>query len=164
MADEEETPEDGEEEPPKKGKGMLFGLIGAVVLGGGGFYASFSGMIGGGGEAPEEEPEVVAMAVELQPVFVPIDDMVISLGGGANSRHLAFAAQLEVEPPFEEEVANLKPRILDIINTYLRAVEERDIESPAAMARLRAQMLRRVQIITGDGKVKDLLITQFVLN
>lgn len=166
MAEDQETPEDGDEAPPKKGKGMLFGMIGAVVLGGAGFFASFSGMlpIGGGAAPEEEEAPMEVMVAEVQPVFVPIEDMVISLGAGANARHLQFGAQLEIEPPFIEEITNLKPRILDIINTYLRAVEERDIESPAAMTRLRAQMLRRVQIITGDGKVKDLLITQFVLN
>jgi len=53
--------------------------------------------------------------------------------------------------------------ILDVLNTYLRAVELRDVENPAAMTRLRAQMLRRVNIVTGEGRVNDLLITEFVL-
>ncbi|MFL9503735.1 flagellar basal body-associated FliL family protein [Rhodopseudomonas palustris] len=39
-----------------------------------------------------------------------------------------------------------------------------EIEDPSAMARLRAQMLRRVQIVTGEGRVRDLLITEFVLD
>ena len=56
------------------------------------------------------------------------------------------------------------PRILDVLNTYLRAVEVRDLEQPASLARLRAQMLRRVQVVTGEGRVRDLLITEFVLN
>ena len=56
------------------------------------------------------------------------------------------------------------PRIVDVLNTYLRAVEVRDLEEPAAMARLRAQMLRRVQVVTGEGRVRDLLVTEFVLN
>jgi flagellar FliL protein len=30
--------------------------------------------------------------------------------------------------------------------------------------RLRGQMLRRVQLVVGDGMVRDLLITEFVLN
>ena len=37
------------------------------------------------------------------------------------------------------------------------AVDER-------LVRLRAQMLRRVQMVTGEGRVRDLLITEFVLN
>jgi flagellar FliL protein len=31
------------------------------------------------------------------------------------------------------------------------------------MTRLRAQMLRRIQVVTGEGRVRDLLITRFVL-
>ena len=37
--------EDAEEPPKKKSKAMLFGLIGAVLLGGGTFYGVYSGMI-----------------------------------------------------------------------------------------------------------------------
>jgi len=162
-----ESEEDGGEGAAKKGgKGLLFGLIGAVLLGGGGFYASFSGLIPiGGSDAQVEakEPETVMVASAL-PVFVPVEDLVISLGTGAKARHLKFGMHLDVEPVFMEEVETLKPRILDIVNTFLRAVEERDIESPTAMTRLRAQLLRRVQIITGEGRVRDLLITEFVLN
>jgi flagellar protein FliL len=56
------------------------------------------------------------------------------------------------------------PRIVDVLNGYLRAVEVREFEDPAALVRLRAQMLRRVQIVTGEGRVRDLLVTEFVLN
>lgn len=56
------------------------------------------------------------------------------------------------------------PRIADVLNTYLRAVEVRDLEAPAATVWLRAQMLRRIQVVAGEGRVRDLLITEFVLN
>jgi flagellar FliL protein len=56
------------------------------------------------------------------------------------------------------------PRIQDVLNTYLRAVDVEDLEEPAALLRLRAQMLRRVQVVVGDGPVRDLLVTEFVLN
>lgn len=166
MAD--ETEETGElEEAAEKGgkKGMLIGVILAVAMAGGGFFASYSGMIpflGGDEVAEAPEPEIiVSMAVTE---FVPIDRMVISLGSGQKSKHLNFGAALEVVPEYKEEVTNLMPRILDILNTYLRAVELKDIESPSAMTRLRAQMLRRVNIVAGEGRVNDLLITEFVLN
>lgn len=166
MADEPEVDGETEEEPKKGGKGLMIGAILAVVLGGGGFFASMSGMIpflGGGDEvAQEEEPEIIIATAMTE--FVPIDRMVISLGSGKNIRHLNFGAALEVAPEYKEEVANLLPRVLDILNTYLRAVELKDIESPSAMTRLRAQMLRRVNIVTGEGRVNDLLITEFVLN
>jgi flagellar FliL protein len=56
------------------------------------------------------------------------------------------------------------PRVIDVLNGYLRAVEPGDFDDPAILGRLRAQMLRRVQIVTGTERVRDLLIMEFVLN
>lgn len=170
MADDESPAEEGTEEdaPKKGGKGMLIGLVGALVMGGGGFFAAYSGMlpIGGSDETAEAEEKAPpkAMAAQMAAEFVPLDKLVVSLGREARAKHLMFTAQLEVFSGHTEEVTNLMPRILDVLNTYLRAVDERELESPSAMLRLRAQMLRRVQIVTGEGKVKDLLVTEFVLN
>ena len=47
----------------------------------------------------------------------------ISLPPGASARHLRFTGQLEVAPEHAAEVAALMPRVLDVLNTYLRAVE-----------------------------------------
>ena len=58
----------------------------------------------------------------------------------------------------------LKPRVMDVLNGFLRAVEVQELEDPAALIRLRAQMLRRIQIVVGEGRVNDLLIVEFVLN
>jgi flagellar FliL protein len=56
------------------------------------------------------------------------------------------------------------PRVLDVLNSYLRAVEVAELEDPAALVTLRAQMLRRIQLVTGPDRVRDVLITEFVLN
>ncbi len=167
MSDATDPVEDGEDETAEKGgKGMLIGIVLALLFGGGGFFAAYSGMLpgtGGSAEAPAEpEPEI--MIAKTTAEFVPIDRMVITLGSANAAKHLNFGAALEVHPDHKEEVTQLLPRILDVLNTYLRAVELRDIENPAAMTRLRAQMHRRVNIVTGEGKVHDLLITEFVLN
>lgn len=163
MSDEAETEE--EDSKGGGGKGPIIGLVLSLVMGGGGFFASYNGMVPGLGASGESEEEPAEIMVATLPTeFIPIDRMVISLGSSANARHLNFGAALEVESDKMIEVQGLMPRILDILNTYLRAVEEKDIETPAAMTRLRAQMLRRVNIVTGEGLVKDLLITEFVLN
>jgi flagellar FliL protein len=96
--------------------------------------------------------------------FVAMDPIMISLPPGSSARLLRFAGQLEVAPESAATVAALMPRVLDVLNTYLRAGEVRDLEDPAALARLRAQMLRRVQVVIGEGQVHDLLVTEFVLN
>lgn len=173
------TSEEAAEAPKKGKKGLLFGLIGALVLGGGGFYATYSGLIlgpsgesemaaaedhgGGGGGGGHGGGEEVAY-VDSNVAFVELQPLTISLGRFATSRHLRFQAHLEVNPGMAAEVEHLSPRILDVLNTYLRAIAESELEDPASMNRLRAQMLRRVQVVAGEGNVKDLLITEFVLN
>ncbi|MRU15466.1 flagellar basal body protein FliL [Roseovarius sp. A21] len=163
MAETENT----EEETPKKASKLplIIGLVLALLGGGGGFFAVYSGLILAPDEdkhvAGEESPEKVKDMPDV--AFVPVDPMVISLNSG-RARHLRFQAQLEVGTPHKAEVTKLMPRVVDVLNSYLRALEPEDLEAGAALIRLRAQMLRRVQIVTGGDRVKDLLIMEFVLN
>ncbi|MCK5748115.1 MAG: flagellar basal body-associated FliL family protein, partial [Oricola sp.] len=53
--------------------------------------------------------------------------------------------------------------VQDVLNTFLRSVDSQVLEDPAAMSRLRAQLLRRVRAIVPDADVRDVLITEFVL-
>lgn len=166
---EEELPEQGAaaETPKKKSKlGLLIGLGLALVLGGGGFFAVYSGMLLGDSEAGAAADHGDAVVVdELAPVsFVPLEPLVISIGRGANARHLRFRAELEVTPGVEADVTKLIPRVMDVLNSYLRAVEVADLEDPSALVSLRAQMLRRIQLVIGEGRVRDLLIMEFVLS
>lgn len=159
MAEDESDPQDTT--PKKSRKPLILGLGLALVLGGGGFYAAYSGMIPGGGgsekTAPEDSPfEGIA--------FLPLDPLIVSLGAGTDTRHLRFAAQLEVDAGHEAEVARLTPRVLDVLNSYLRAIDLVELDDPGTLLRLRAQMLRRVQMVTGPGYVRDLLVTEFVFN
>lgn len=182
---------DPEEESAPKKKGMLIPLVAGLVLalvgGGGGFWAVTSGplasMFGGGtemaedgygedgsegdgygdaGDGYEEEGDGYGGSVDV--AFVPLETLTISLGPNNSSRHLIFAAQLEVAPEYTDEVTTVAPRILDVLNSYLRVVSLEELNNPTSLSRLRAQMLHRIQIVTGDGRVRDLLITQFVVN
>lgn len=142
---------------------LMIGALLAVLGGAGGFLAVQMGLL-----APGAPPETAAGQAGPEPMsdvaFVPVPPLVISLGPAAEGRHLRFAAELEVPSAHSAEVAALMPRVLDLLNTYLRAVELRQLEDPGALVILRAQMLRRLQIVTGEGRVRDLLITEFVLN
>lgn len=158
---EAEQPQDAA--PKKKSKlPLILGLVLFLALGGGGFYAVYSGLILG-----QSSPEAAHAegGEELPPIaFIPLDPVTISLGEVDEGIHLRFGAQLEVNTEAEAEVTLLKPRILDVLNGYLRAVEIAELADPHALVRLRAQMLRRIQIVTGEGRVRDLLITEFVIN
>lgn len=139
---------------------LILGLVFAVLGGAGGFYAVYSGLLlSAGVEASKPAPAPTVSDV----AFVEIAPIVISLGPTGNVRHLRFGAQLEVAKGHEEAVRSHIPRIVDVLNGYLRAVDMADLEDPSALVRLRAQMLRRVQIVAGEGSVRDLLIMEFVL-
>lgn len=161
MAD-EDTATEGD--PPKKSKmPLILGLVLALVGGGGGFYATWSGMIlGSAGDSHEvTEEEVKDPFGDI--AFVEIDPMIISIDARPERRLLRFRAQLEVPKSHQDDVTKLLPRVVDVLNSYLRALEVSDLEDQAALTRLRAQMLRRVQVVTGQGRVNDFLIMEFVL-
>ena len=144
---------------------LLIGLILAIAGGAGGFMAVRSGIFGGSGDNAEIAADADQPAEEMPAAaFVPLDPMVINLPPGSDRQYLRFAAELEVIPRYQAEVEAMRPRVIDVLNGYLRAVEPGDLESPAALNRLRAQMLRRIQVVVGDGRVRDLLIMEFVLN
>lgn len=153
--------------PPKKSKlPLILGLVLAIAGGGGGFFAVSSGMIGGssGEESADSSEEEVKVEELPEIAFVALDPMIVSLPTGSASSHLRFTAQLEVSPEYSEEVEALKPRVVDVLNGYLRAVSLDELSDPSVLVKLRGQMLRRVQVVVGDGRVRDLLIMEFVLN
>lgn len=138
---------------------LLIGTVLMVALGAGSFFALYSGLIPptGGGASSKTEAALPGIS------YVALDPMVISLGD-SGTRHLRFTAQLEVPGRYLQEVELYKPRVIDVLNGYLRAVDVKQLEDPNALFRMRAQMLRRLQVITGDGRIQDLLIIEFVLN
>lgn len=164
MAETENTEEDAPKKPSKLP--MIIGLVLALAGGGGGFFAVYSGMLLGGESHEEAMEEAHDEPVDDMPdvVFVAVEPMVISVNGAHGREHLRFRAQLEVSPKHQSDVEQLLPRVVDVLNGYLRALKISDLEDSSALIRLRGQMLRRVQIVTGQGRVNDLLIMEFVLN
>lgn len=156
--------------PPKKKSKLplILGVILALAGGAGGFLAVQMGLIGGNGTESEGGQDTHAETpapVPLQPMaFVAIDPLVVNLPRATGREFLRFTAQLEVVPDHLAEVESLRPRIVDVMNGYLRAVEPADFEDQMILSRLRSQLLRRIQIVTGEGRVRDLLIIEFVLN
>ena len=137
-------------------------LVGALSLGGAGFYATFSGLsdkaLHAGAVEHYESP-----ALTEAPRFLELDPLAITVGGADRLRQLRFRAFLQLGEPGGAQVAALQPRILDIFATYLRAIPVERLEDPTALIQLRAQLLRRVQLLAGDEAIRDLLIIDFVI-
>ena len=161
--------------PKRKSKLLLIAVPAALLLGGASFYAVYAGLVALPFlDPPAQETTAGATAEEAfgpeggrpagNAAYVALDPLVITLGERAGSRHLKLSVQLETSPDGQAGVDAVTPRIADVLNTFLRAVDESDVAEPRAMIRLRAQMLRRVRLVTPPGAVRDLLIQEFVLN
>jgi flagellar FliL protein len=158
-------PEDVEEKKAtgKRGRGLLLAIPAlAIGLAAGGFYATWSGLIDPRPAQQTPDEEAYTLSSE-RPEFVELDPLQVSVGGEGSIQQLRFRAYLQIGEEGSEAVEALRPRILDIFATYLRALPVETLQDPTALIRIRAQLLRRVQLLTGDGAVDDLLIIDFVV-
>ena len=182
----DDTPAAGDDAPAKKGgkMGLVILLVLALALGGGAFYATWSGLLDGLlGRAAPADAEGDAHTDSDHPkendpysdergghqagpglAFVEVAPFAVSIGGGGRDRQLRVGATLDVDPAQEASVAALLPRIQDSLLGYLRTLDPAVLAEPVALLRVRSQMLRRARMIAGDEAVRDLLVSDFVLN
>jgi flagellar FliL protein len=154
-----------EEEPEKRSKlPLILSMLACLIGVGGGFFASYSGLLFAKESAPIEGSKNIELEDLTDIAFVEITPIIVTLRPGSSSKHLSFRSQLEVPTAYQADVEHLLPRIVDIMNGYLSALETEDFESPAIIVRLRSQLLRRIQVVAGVDRVNDLLIMEFVLN
>ncbi len=142
---------------------LLIGVVAAIALGGGAAYGVMSGLIptpdlSADPATKEEKKEEVALAfLELPPISVPLPPE------DGRARQLRLALSVETTADQILEVEAQAPRLLDALNTLLRAIDEDDIAKPAALDLLRAQMLRRLRLATHPEAIRDLLIVEYVV-
>lgn len=152
--------------------GMIVGGVLAILGAAGGYYATVSGLLPTGhttdGAPSEKHAETPAAndhsgASPTAVGFVDLPPVIVSVNT-ADARHLKFHAQLEVNASHLAEVEEMKPRIMDVMNGYLRAIDLSDLQDSLALMRIRGHLLRRIGIVVGEGRVRDVLVMEFVLN
>lgn len=158
----------------KKSGGMLVpilvGLVLAMALGIGAAVAVMTGVAPIPGlsaeekdENAEKKPEKKEEKKEEAAVFVEFEPLELSIGRVDNRSKLRLKFSIETTATYMPKVEELKPRILDALNTLLRAADARDLVEPRALARLRAQMLRRVRLAADPTAIRDLLVTEYFI-
>lgn len=165
-----------EQSPDRKGlKGpVIIGLVLLLIGAGGGFFAISQGLLPGMG-APTDaaipsdggttSSGTTAQSETLPKVaFVPLDPIVVSLESAQETRFLRFSATLEVPAEHQGDVTHLLPRISDALNSFLQAIDLQMVADRDALLRMRVQMLHRVKLVVGDDRIRDVLISEFVLN
>lgn len=95
--------------------------------------------------------------------FFVLDPLVVSINPIGRSRHLKVVLAVETAPEEADAIRQRALHIRDAYNTYLRSVDASIFEDPAAMSRMRSQLLRRTRAIAPDAEIKNVLITEFIL-
>lgn len=172
----DDTPEDAELPAAKKKSALIpvvVGLVVGLVCAGGAYFAVSSGLVPGFGGAPGDDHATASHGDDaaegdhaaLPAVgFVPVTPIVVSLGPDAPAQHLRFAATLEVPAQHTADVTHLLPRITDALNSFLQALDGHSLSDRDSLLNLRVQMLHRVRLVVGEDRVRDVLVSEFVLN
>ena len=147
---------------------LIIGAVLAVLGGAGGFFVVQMDPLGlfaekahaaeGGKDGVYHDPTPLG---DVR--FVDVPPIIIGLGP-SSGRTLRFRASLEVPADHADSVSSIVPRVQDVLNSYLRALEPADFEAPGALIRLRSQLLRRVKLVAGDDHVRDLLVLEFIVD
>ena len=156
------------EAPAKKGKGMLFLVVGLVVLvaGGGGGWWFFvhrphAAATEGDAEAKEgEHPH----EKEGPGAVEALDPFIANLADEDGRRYLKATLQFEF---FDREIPNefreRTAQVRDVILTLLTSKTFAEIRSPQGKALLREEIINRTNHITHRDIVKSVYFTEFIV-
>jgi flagellar FliL protein len=156
MADMDVQFEDGAQ--LKKGKGLLFVIVGVVVvLGGVGAYLATSG--GNPGDA-----KAAPIPSNRVGPIIPVAPFVINLNESGN-RYLKVRIDLEMSVEgLEEEAIKRLPIIRDKVITYLASLSLDDVRGAETKEVIRTELIKKINEAFGaDGTVKKVLFQEFVI-
>jgi flagellar FliL protein len=97
--------------------------------------------------------------------FFDLGEMIVNLNtDGKRQTFLKLVVQLELENAADKAVMeNLKPRIVDTFQTYMRELRVDDLRGSAGLYRLREELLFRVTEAVHPIKVRDVLFQQMLV-
>ncbi|GJL92839.1 flagellar basal body-associated FliL family protein [Hyphococcus sp.] len=122
-----------------------------------------SGGHGGGDSAESTLKPIGEVQHSEHATFLVLEPMIVSIQPIGRSKHLKVSLVLETNDDGAAALQDSGPYVQDVLNTYLRSVDVAVLEDPAAMSRLRSQILRRIRAIVPDAEVTNVLITEFIL-
>ncbi len=128
-----------------------------LVAIGGGVWASglLGGLLGGGHGRPT--------AQAAPPSFIAIPEIVANLGGDPG-HFIKLKAKLEVaDPATVKAIAALMPRVLDLFQSYLRAMRPQEMRSATGTWRLREELLARANVALAPIRVSNVLFTELLV-
>jgi flagellar FliL protein len=167
----------GEDEVPAKkgGKKKLMLLAIPLVLAGvvaglwfGGILPPLLGM--GPKEKTKDEmthpaDQPAATAAVKPPSFVDVPELIANLNSaGKRPAFVKLKARIEVAKADDQTVVQAAmPRILDLMQTYLREMRPEELRGSAGTWRLREELIARANIAVAPAQVTDVLFTEMLI-
>ncbi|WP_293827129.1 flagellar basal body-associated FliL family protein [uncultured Brevundimonas sp.] len=121
---------------------------------------------GGGGKEGEADPSLGVIAAGPDGVtFYTLPDMVMNIQS-ADSRPTFLKLKLTLEMRDAAVATHLQeemPRLQDMFTGFVRELRPEDLSGSAGTYQLRAEILRRVNMIAAPGKVDAVLIEEMLV-
>ena len=167
----ESKPQSGEPlEPPaprkRRGKKLLLLLFVVVLLGSGAGAAwQFVPAVADKMHAIVGHHDTVSVAVSSRPVFIDLPEMALTLPNAGHPRQMRIKLSVELAPGASQQQATdaLSPRVYDALLTYLRTLQDGEVDGGLGLDRLRADLYRRMELVVGPGVLRDVLVTSLIL-
>ncbi len=164
MADDGAKTADGNGQPKKKSRMMLFIILGAaiLVLGGGVFFAYITFF------APQPVPQE-AVPTQAPPPnavgeMVALDPFVVNLADPKGNRYLKMTISMEVETvEAAERAKKLAPKLRDIVIMMLTSLSFEEVMTPEGKLRIRDELLDRFNRVTKPDRIKNIYFSEFVV-
>ena len=171
MADEEKQQAEGAE--PKKGKSNLILILAiALVVALGGGFAVWKFVLSGDDakadtQAEEQEGKIAGDDGDSDEPFewimTPLDPFIVNLFDGEGVRYLKVKIEMQIKDIHLENIRKMIPQVRNSLIILLSSKKYSEIGSIEGKVRLRQEILYRLHRILGEGKVKDVYFTDFVV-
>jgi flagellar FliL protein len=142
---------------------LLLGVPLLLLLAGAGL--SFAGFLPNPlSKAKPADPAAEAERAEA-PVYVDVPELVANLNTGTRKAgYVKMTIRIEVLGSSDaDKVRAQMPRVLDVIQTYLREMRPDELRGSAGVYRLREELLVRTNAAVAPAKVHDVLFTQMLI-
>lgn len=143
---------------PKTSRRGLLAMAGVGLLAGlAGFAPTYLGLW-----SPRELIARTASAPAMEVGFVELPVLTVSVPG-PQAKQVQIAIILEIDERHRAEVEHLIPRVVDTTTTFLTGISPEAYERRGILEIVRAELTTRAVQVLGEGRIRDLLLTEFVL-
>ncbi len=104
-------------------------------------------------------------AATTQAVMYELPEMLVNINtAGRTKNFLKIKVSLELTNADDiNRIENVKPRIIDNFQVYLRELRLEDLQGAAGVYRLREELLNRVNVAARPAVVKDVLFQEMIV-